>query len=66
MLRIVKRFFPKEVIELFGELGIDYRKEIEITTWEILPNKPYHIGGWFHFKGNFSIVFPEGNALTFF
>ncbi len=43
--------FPSEVLHLFNELGIDYRKEVEITAWEKRPNGLYHIGGWFHFKG---------------
>ena len=43
--------FPKEVTALFNELGIDQRREVEITTWRILPNGLHHIGGWFHFKG---------------
>lgn len=44
--------FPKEIIDVFKELGIDYRKEVEVTTWETLPNRLHHIGGWFHFKGH--------------
>lgn len=43
--------FPEEVQNLFHDLGIDYRKEVEITTYEVLPNGLHHIGGWFHFKG---------------
>jgi hypothetical protein len=46
-----EKVFPKEVIKLFNELGIDFRKEVEITTWEVLLNRLHHIGGWFHFKG---------------
>lgn len=45
------KVFPQEIIKLFHELGIDYRKEVEIITWEELSNGLYHIGGWFHFKG---------------
>lgn len=45
------KVFPTEIIDLFTELGIDYRKEVEATTWELLPNALHHIGGWFHFKG---------------
>src|SRR5690606_15691451 len=45
------KVFPNEIIDLFHELGIDYRKEVEITKWEILSNGLHHIGGWFHFKG---------------
>lgn len=45
------KVFPKEVTDLFGDLGIDYRKEVEITSYETLPNGLHHIGGWFHFKG---------------
>ncbi len=43
--------FPTEIIDLFSRLGVDYRKEVEITTWEIRSNGLHHIGGWFHFKG---------------
>jgi len=43
--------FPIEVQNLFVELEIDYRKEVEITSFETLPNGLHHIGGWFHFKG---------------
>lgn len=45
------KVFPKEIIDLFMELEIDYRKEVEITKWETLSNGLHHIGGWFHFKG---------------
>ncbi len=45
------KVFPEEIIQLFIELGIDFKKEVEITTWEILPNGLHRIGGWFHFKG---------------
>lgn len=45
------KVFSKEIIDLFIELGIDYRKEVEIIRWETLPNGLHHIGGWFHFKG---------------
>lgn len=45
------KVFPEEVQKLFSDLGIDYRKEVEITSFETLPNGLLHIGGWFHFKG---------------
>jgi len=45
------RVFPEIIIDLFNDLGIDYRKEVEITSYETLPNGLHHIGGWFHFKG---------------
>ena len=45
------KVFPKEVIDLFHNLGIDHRKEVEITSYETLPNRLHQIGGWFHFKG---------------
>lgn len=43
--------FSDEIRTLFDDLGIDYKKEVEITSFEILPNGLHHIGGWFHFKG---------------
>ena len=45
------KVFPKEITDLFNQLGIDYKKEVEITSWETLLNGLHHIGGWFHFKG---------------
>ena len=45
------KVFPDEIIELFSDLGVDYRKEVEIISYETLPNGLHHIGGWFHFKG---------------
>ena len=48
------KVFPKEIIDLFINLGVDYRKEVEILSYEILPNGLHHIGGWFHFKGQVS------------
>ena len=58
--------FPKEVIKLFADLGIDYRKEVEVTFWETLSNGLLHIGGWHHFKGrvltgkDYRISLPSG------
>lgn len=46
-----ENIFSSEIKNLFLELGIDFRKEVEITTWETLSNGLHHIGGWFNFKG---------------
>ena len=46
--------FPEEIKELLQSLGIDYRKEAEIVTYDILPSQMQHIEGWFHFKGTTS------------
>ncbi len=43
--------FPEEVKTLFLNLGVDYNKEVEILSYQILPNGFHHIAGWFHFKG---------------
>ncbi len=43
--------FPDEVQKLFVDLGIDFRKEVEVTSLETLPNGLHCIAGWFHFKG---------------
>src|SRR5690349_13575629 len=45
------KVFLKEITDLLNQLGIDYKKEVEITNWETQPNGLHHIGGWFHFKG---------------
>ena len=62
--------FPDEVHKLFDDLGVDYRKEVEITTWEVLPNGLHHIGGWFHFKGqmlagkNYRVPLPDEKSFS--
>lgn len=45
------RVFPDIILNFFKELGIDYRKEVEVSHYETLPDGLRHIGGWFHFKG---------------
>ena len=45
------KVFPDEIMQLLKELGLDFRKEVEVTSYETLPNGLHHIGGWFHFKG---------------
>ena len=46
-----EKVFPEEVKSLFSNLGIDYNKEVEILSYQILSNGLHHIAGWFHFKG---------------
>nr|WP_297787964.1 hypothetical protein [uncultured Allomuricauda sp.] len=45
------KIYPKEIKELFCELGIDYKKESEIYHQVRLENGLHYYGGWFHFKG---------------
>lgn len=58
--------FSDEIRTLFDDLGVDYKKEVEITSFETLPNGLHHIGGWFHFKGrvlngkDYRIPLPSG------
>ncbi len=44
--------FPKEALEFFEVVGIDYRKECEAFTTDDPNNSPRHYNGWFHFAGN--------------
>jgi len=48
-----ERIFPDEIKELFSKLGIDYKKEIEISEFAKLENGLHYYSGWFHFKGDF-------------
>jgi len=63
--------FPEELTQLFNELGIDYRKEIEIWAIQRLENGLHQISGWFHFKGkiisgkDFRMPFADGNGYSF-
>jgi hypothetical protein len=43
--------FPVEIATLLADLGIDYRKEVEVFRYEVLSNGLHHLAGWFHFKG---------------
>ncbi|MDT3738833.1 MAG: hypothetical protein RO257_04955 [Candidatus Kapabacteria bacterium] len=45
------KIFPNEILKLFIDVGIDYKKEIEIMSFETLLNGFHNISGWFHFKG---------------
>lgn len=64
------KIFSDEIRNLFEDLGIDYKKEVEITFFETLSNGLRHIGGWFHFKGrvltgkDYRIHLPSGGHTT--
>jgi hypothetical protein len=45
--------FPEEIKKLFSEIGIDFKKESEITRYCRQKNGLHFYGGWFHFKGEF-------------
>lgn len=45
--------YPPEIKELFNRLGIDFRKETEISHFTRLENGLHEYSGWFHFKGYF-------------
>ncbi|MCB0698779.1 MAG: hypothetical protein H6551_03380 [Chitinophagales bacterium] len=51
-LGLIEKVYPKEIIELFKQLGIDYRKDSEISSIG-LDNGFVEYSGWFHFKGKF-------------
>lgn len=60
------KVFDDEIKQLFDDLGIDCKKEVEITTYQRLPDGLHLIGGWFHFKGRMltgkdcRVPFPSG------
>ncbi len=45
--------FPYEIKELLTGLGVDYRKEIDISEFARLKNGLHYYSGWFQFKGGF-------------
>jgi hypothetical protein len=45
--------YPREIKELFANLGIDWNKESEISHYARTAPKQHYYGGWFHFKGTF-------------
>ncbi len=44
--------FPEEVINLFGQLGINYKRDAEIYHTARIESGLHLYGGWFHFIGN--------------
>jgi len=45
-----EKVYPKEAIEIFNKLGIDYKKEVEVShVWRISP-------GWHFYSGSFHFV----------
>ena len=64
------KVFSDEIKQLFDDLGIDYKKEVEITSFETLSDGLHHIGGWFHFKGrlvsgiNYKVPIPNNSGFT--
>lgn len=65
-----EKVFPDEIKDIFTNLGINYRKEVEVSHWEKLESGLCHIGGWFHFKGkvlsgkSYRVPLPKG-GFTF-
>jgi hypothetical protein len=53
------KIYPEEIRRLFDQLGIDFRKETEISHYCRQKDGLHHYGGWFHFKGQF-----EGKDCT--
>jgi hypothetical protein len=49
------RAYPQEVQELFEQLGIDYRKEIEVYHICRTEIGKHLYGGWLHFIGDFKL-----------
>jgi hypothetical protein len=45
--------YPREVLDLLAQLGIDYRREAEVYHLARLPGGLHQYGGWFHFIGTF-------------
>ena len=45
--------FPDEIKELFRELGVDYKKEIDVSEFARLEDGLHYYNGWFQFKGDF-------------
>ncbi len=49
-----EEIYPEEIKKLFDDLGIDYKKEAEVSHHEALTNGMHIYSGWFHFKGSFT------------
>lgn len=49
-----ENIYPTEIKALLSGLGIDFRKETEVSHFTKLGNGLHYYSGWFHFKGDFS------------
>lgn len=47
------KIYPEEIKGLFDKLGIDYRKEAEVSHYCRQADGLHYYGGWFHFNGQF-------------
>lgn len=67
----LNKVFSDEIKQLYADLGIAFKKELEITLLEILPDGLHHIGGWFNFKGRLAtgqscrVPIHENTGFTF-
>jgi hypothetical protein len=65
------KVFPDEIKRLFDDLGIDYKKEVEVSSFGTDVNGLHNMGGWFHFKGrvlkgkDYRVPIPGGSGYTF-
>ena len=64
-----EKVFPDEIRELFAKLGIDYKKEIDVSEFARLENGLHFYNGWFQFKGDFkgkdcTVPLPNGGYIT--
>ena len=46
-----QEIYPQEVLDLFGQLGVDYQKEADASEMMVDENGCHHYYGIFHFKG---------------
>jgi hypothetical protein len=49
----IDSIFPKDIIKLLSDLGIDYSKDYEVWQYAKLDNGLHQYGGCFHFIGSF-------------
>ena len=45
------QIYPEEVRQLFIDLGIDFKKELEVTHFALMPNGLHFYEGCFYFNG---------------
>jgi hypothetical protein len=50
--RARERVYPASVLKLFHELGVDFRREAEVTHQRGLPGHLHSYDGWFHCVGH--------------
>ena len=62
-LMLRDKLYPKAAMDIFNNLGIDFKKEVEVFHLAKTQDGLHLYGGWFHFIGNIKNSSTQNNEL---